>query len=78
MPKGNESPDEDIGRPGPWGTNRYHQPGSREDESVLTPPGTVPGAPGPRVTAVTRKDYEWPDQAPGKENNREAPGGDAG
>lgn len=71
--------DEDIGRPGPWGESRYHKPGSRADQSVLTPPGTPPGPAAPVSTPVTRKDYEFPAQkGDDPERNPEPPGGDAG
>ena len=35
---------EDIGRPEPWGEGRYQKPGQSVDDSVRTPPGSVPNA----------------------------------
>lgn len=78
MTRRNKPPDEDIGRPGPWGANRYKRPGDEADESVLTPPGTAPN-PDPVVsTTVTRQDYESSDEAAAHEDDPEPPGGDAG
>lgn len=71
-------PDEDIGRPGPWGANRYQRPGASVEQSVLTPPGTSPSPDAPVSTPVTRKDYEFPDEEAAKEGSPEPPGGDAG
>jgi hypothetical protein len=62
---------EDIGRPGPWGENRYQKPGESIDKSVRTPAGTVPGERADISTPVTRKDY-------GTESDEGSPGGDAG
>jgi hypothetical protein len=62
---------EDIGRPGPWGENRYQKPGESIDKSVRTPAGTVPGERPDISTPVTRKDY-------GIGDDDKAPGGDAG
>jgi hypothetical protein len=61
---------EAIGRPGPWGENRYEKPGQPLDNSVLTPPGTSPNEDKPVSTPVTGRDY-------GK-GDGEVPGGDAG
>ena len=61
---------EDIGRPGPWGEGRYQKPGQSVDESVRTPPGTVPNADKRTSTPVTRRDYGSSGTA--------GPGGDAG
>jgi hypothetical protein len=70
--------DEDIGRPGPWGANRYQKPGGKVEQSVLTPPGTSPN-PDPVVsTPVTRKDYESADGKTRQPASPEPPGGDAG
>jgi hypothetical protein len=49
--------EEDIGRPEPWGEERYHKPGEPVDQSVLPVPGTQPSH-SPVSTPVTRKDYE--------------------
>jgi hypothetical protein len=68
--------DEDIGRPGPWGADRYQQPGRKVDQSVLTPPGTVPNPDLTKSTPVTRKDYE--NKGENHERKSEPPGGDAG
>ncbi len=65
---------EDIGRPGPWGEGRYEKPGQSVDDSVRTPPGTVPNADKRPSRPVTRKDYESP-ETPGSTSE---PGGDAG
>ena len=62
---------EGIGQPGPWGENRYQKPGAPVDQTVQTPPGTVPGAQPDISTSVTRKDY-------GVEGDQGSPGGDAG
>ena len=53
--KGTE--DEAIGRPGPWGENRYEKKDQPLDQSVLTPPGTSPNEDKPASTPVTRRDY---------------------
>jgi hypothetical protein len=68
--------DEDIGRPGPWGADRYQQPGSKPDQSVLTPPGTLPDGDKVVSTPVTRKDYEAAEEH--GESDPDPPGGDAG
>jgi hypothetical protein len=57
MGKSNGSTGEDIGRPGPWGEGRYQKPGESVDESVRTPPGSVPNSDERPSTPVTRKDY---------------------
>jgi hypothetical protein len=75
---GKETPDEDIGRPGPWGANRYQKPGDSVDQSVLTPPGTSPNSHDPASTPVTRKDYEFEDDESSGEGSSDPPGGDAG
>jgi hypothetical protein len=77
MTRPNKPPDEDIGRPGPWGANRYQKPGDKADRSVLTPPGTTPN-PDTVSTTVTRKDYESADESAAGERTPEPPGGDAG
>jgi len=69
---------EDIGRPGPWGEGRYQEPGQSVDESVRTPPGSVPDADRRSSTPVTRKDYESAETALPPEDKSELPGGDAG
>jgi len=66
---------EAIGRPEPWGEGRYQKPGQSVDESVRTPPGSVPNAEKRPSTPVTRKDYES-SETPSKDS--EPPGGDAG
>jgi hypothetical protein len=68
--------DEDIGRPGPWGADRYQQPGGKVDQSVLTPPRTSPNPDPVKSTPVTREDYKNKGQE--DEPSSEAPGGDAG
>ncbi len=70
---------EGIGRPEPWGEGRYQQPGQPVEETVHTPPGTVPNADKRVSTPVTRKDYESPETAStSSEEKTEPPGGDAG
>jgi hypothetical protein len=69
---------EDIGRPEPWGEDRYHKPGESVEESVLTPPGTVPNADKRPSTPVTRKDYESPEMGSPSTDESGSPGGDAG
>jgi hypothetical protein len=73
--------DEAIGRPGPWGENRYEKKAQPLDQSVLTPPGTSPSEHKPESTPVTRRDYATSGGAgkgaPGTSEN-ETPGGDAG
>ena len=69
---------EDIGRPGPWGESRYQNPAQSVDESVRTPPGSVPNADKRPSTPVTRKDYESSETAPPSQDESESPGGDAG
>ena len=70
---------EDIGRPEPWGEGRYQTPQQSPDETVQTPPGSVPNADKRPSAPVTRKDYESPETAssPAKHES-EPPGGDAG
>ena len=77
MTRDEETSDQDIGRPGPWGEGRHRVPGLSKEQSVLTPPGTSPGPVAPPSTPVTRKDYE---SSAGKDDERspEPPGGDAG
>lgn len=69
--------DEDIGRPGPWGEGRYQEPGHAVDDSVLTPPGSVPDADKRPSAPVTRHDYESHKTIASKEKS-DPPGGDAG
>jgi len=69
---------EDIGRPGPWGESRYQKPGQSVDESVRTPPGSVPDADKRPSTTVTWKDYESSETASQSKDKSELPGGDAG
>jgi hypothetical protein len=65
---------EAIGRPGPWGENRYETKNQPLDQSVLTPPGTSPSVDKPESTPVTRRDYlRGSDKSEDK-----TPGGDAG
>ena len=82
--KGTE--DEAIGRPGPWGENRYEQKDQPLDQSVLTLPGTSPNVDKPASTPVTRRDYATsggagkgsPAKSPPATSENETPGGDAG
>jgi hypothetical protein len=74
----NEPVEESIGRPGPWGEDRYGIPGQPEDQSVLPPPGTSPRSDEPKSTPVTRKDYEFPDEQTGPPEGEPPPGGDTG
>jgi hypothetical protein len=69
---------EDIGRPGPWSEGRYQEPGQSVDESVRTPPGSVPDADKRPSTPVTRHDYESSETASSSTDEPESPGGDAG
>ena len=69
---------EDIGRPEPWGEGRYQKPGQSVDESVRTPPGSVPDADKRPSTPVTRRDYESPETASPSKDKSESPGSDAG
>jgi hypothetical protein len=78
MGKSTGTSGEDIGRPGPWGEGRYQQAGQPVDESVLTPPGSVPDADKRPSTTVTRRDYVSPQTASAPEDKSEWPGGDAG
>ena len=66
--------DEAIGRPGPWGENRYEKKDQPLDQSVLTPPGAAPTSDKPESTPVTRRDYTGESGKSGSET----PGGDAG
>ena len=68
----------DIGRPEPWGEDRYQKPGQSVDESVRTPPGTVPNADKRSSTPVTRKDYESSETVSPSKDDSDLPGGDAG
>ena len=77
MAKSKGTSGEDIGRPGPWGEGRYQEPGQPVDESVRTPPGTVPDADKRPSTPVTVNDYESPGTA-SSNDEPESPGGDAG
>jgi hypothetical protein len=78
MGKSEGTSGEDIGRPGPWGEGRYQESGQSVDDSVRTPPGSVPDADSRPSTAVTRRDYESPETASAPEDKSESPGGDAG
>ena len=69
---------EDIGRPGPWGEGRYQKPGQPVNESVRTPPGTVPNADKRSSTPITRKDCESSETASPSKDKSELPGSDAG
>jgi hypothetical protein len=69
---------EDIGRPGPWGEGRYQEPGQSVDESVRTPPGSVPNPDERPSTPVTRKDYGASETTPQSRDDVDLPGGDAG
>jgi len=66
---------EDIGRPGPWGEGRS---GQSVDESVRTPPGSIPDADKRSSTPVTRKDYESSETVSPSKDKSELPGGDDG
>ena len=88
MGKSEGTTGEDIGRPGPWGEGRYQEPGQSVDESVRTPPGSVPDADERPSPPVTRQDYESSKTrspstgesktgSPSKDES-EPPGGDAG
>jgi hypothetical protein len=68
--------DEAIGRPGPWGENRYEKKDQPLDQSVLTPPRTPPTVDKPVSTPVTRRDYAT--ESEGDEAENDMPGGDAG
>ena len=73
--------DEAIGRPGPWGENRYEKKGQPLDQSVLTPPGASPSVDKPASTPVTRRDYTGGSGKSGGgsgKSDNETPGGDAG
>jgi hypothetical protein len=78
MRKSEGTSGEDIGRPEPWGEGRYQEPGQSVDDSVRTPPGTVPNADKRPSTPVTRKDYESPGSASHPKDESDLPGGDAG
>jgi hypothetical protein len=77
MEKNDGTSGEDIGRPGPWGEDRYQQPGKSVDQSVRSPPGSVPNADKRSSTPVTRLDYESPETSESGQES-ESPGGDAG
>lgn len=66
--------DEAIGRPGPWGENRFEKKDQPLDQSVLTPPGDSPSVDTPASTPVTRRDYT----GESGQSDDETPGGDAG
>ena len=72
--------DEDIGRPGPWREGRYQTRGQPLDQTVKTPPGTLPDSDAPVSTPVTRKDYEFAGEEAhtDEERGEDPPGGDAG
>lgn len=78
MGKSEGTSGEDIGRPGPWGEGRYQKPGQSVDESVRTPPGSVPDADKRVSTPVTRRDYQSSEEAASSKDETESPGGDAG
>jgi hypothetical protein len=78
MGKSEGTSGEDIGRPGPWGEGRYQKPGQSVDESVRTPPGSVPNADKRASKPVTRRDYQSSEEAASSTNDSESPGGDAG
>jgi hypothetical protein len=58
MAKNTGTAGEDIGRPGPWGEDRYQQRGQPVDKSVRTPPAQQPNADKRGSTPVTQGDYE--------------------
>jgi hypothetical protein len=80
QPKGTSG--EAIGRPGPWGEDRYEKKDQPIDQSVRTPPATAPYVEKPPSTAVTRRDYAAPSTQSSSQttpaNDADAPGGDAG
>ena len=78
MGKSEGTTGEDIGRPEPWGEGRYQKPGQSVDESVRTPPGSLPNADKRPSTPVTRKDYESSETASPSKGKSELPGGDTG
>ena len=79
MGKSEGTTGEAIGRPEPWGEGRYQKPGQSLNESVRTPPGSVPNADKRPSTPVTRKDYESSETASSApKDESESPGGDAG
>ena len=78
MGKSKGTTGEDIGRPEPWGEGRYQKPGQSVDESVRTPPGSVPNADKRSSTPVTRNDYESSETTSPSKDKSELPGGDAG
>jgi hypothetical protein len=78
MAKSKGTTGEDIGRPGPWGEGRYQEPGQSVDESVRTPPGSVPDADKRPSTPVTLHDYESSETGSTSEDESDLPGGDAG
>jgi hypothetical protein len=78
MAKSKGTADEDIGRPGPWGEGRYQEPGRSVDESVRTPPGSVPDPDKRPSTPVTVHDYESSETASSSKDESDSPGGDAG
>jgi hypothetical protein len=78
MGKSEGTSGEDIGRPGPWGEGRYQEAGQSVDDSVRTPPGSVPDADKRPSTNVNRRDYESPETVSAPEDKSESPGGDAG
>jgi hypothetical protein len=78
MPEIKGTAGEEIGRPGPWGEDRYQEPGKPVDESVRTPPGSVPNADKRTSTPVTRRDYETSRTASPSKDESESPAGDAG
>jgi hypothetical protein len=78
MAKSEGKSGEDIGRPGPWGEGRYQEPGQPVDESVRTPPKTVPDADKRPSAPVTRRDYESSETPTPSKGESDPPGGDAG
>lgn len=78
MGKDKGTTDEDIGRPGPWTEGRYQSTEQPLDQSVLTLPDTPEDPDKPASTPVTWRDYRFPSEQAGKDENTDGPGGDAG
>jgi hypothetical protein len=78
MGKSKGTTGEDIGRPELWGEGRYQKPGKSVDESVRSPPGSVPNTDKRSSTPVTRNDYESSKTASPSKDKSELPEGDAG
>jgi hypothetical protein len=63
---------EDIGRPGPWGEDRYQEAGQPAGVSVKTPPGSVPNADKRGSKPVAQREYTSAEAVPPPQDQPES------